>query len=196
MSDFVDACRSEWKRLGVRDEVADDMAAELTADLAEAEAEGGSAEDVLGGAASDPRAFARSWAVERSVARRSGGWRARRLLLAAVIAAFALVAVGGAVLVVVSSPSEPRKLALASPDGVVQVFPVTRGSAGTTYVFSGAQAPFVTPTPAPGPVAIVDEGEDSGFDARMPGLILLFLGLARVLTLTSFGLFRAARPAA
>src|ERR1700678_824314 len=67
VSEFVDECRREWRRLGVPDPVANEMAADLTADLEEAEAEGGSPEDVLGNSAFDPRRFAASWAVARGV---------------------------------------------------------------------------------------------------------------------------------
>ncbi len=67
MSEFVEECRREWRRLGVPDAVANEMAADLTADLEEAEAEGGSPEDVLGNSAFDPRRFATAWAVARGV---------------------------------------------------------------------------------------------------------------------------------
>lgn len=67
MSEFVEECRREWRRLGVPDPVANEMAADLTADLQEAEAEGGSPEDVLGNGAFDPRRFAAAWAVARGV---------------------------------------------------------------------------------------------------------------------------------
>jgi hypothetical protein len=67
VSDFVEECRQEWKRLGVADAVANEMAADLAADLEEAEAEGVSAEEVLGSAVFDPRSFATSWATERGV---------------------------------------------------------------------------------------------------------------------------------
>src|ERR1700678_2786700 len=67
VSEFVDECRREWRRLGVPDPVANEMAADLTADLQEAEAEGGSPEDVLGNSAFDPRRFAASWAFARGV---------------------------------------------------------------------------------------------------------------------------------
>ena len=67
MSEFVDECRREWRRLGVPDPVANEMAADLTADLEEAEAEGGSPEDVLGNSAFDPRRFASAWAAARGV---------------------------------------------------------------------------------------------------------------------------------
>ncbi len=67
MSEFVEECRREWRRLGVPDAIANEMAADLTADLDEAEAEGGSPEDVLGNSAFDPRRFAAAWAVARGV---------------------------------------------------------------------------------------------------------------------------------
>ncbi len=67
MNEFVDECCREWRRLGVPDPVASEMAADLTADLEEAEAEGGSPEDVLGNSAFDPRRFAASWAAARGV---------------------------------------------------------------------------------------------------------------------------------
>jgi hypothetical protein len=67
MSDFVQQCRREWERLRVPDSVANEMAADLAADLEEAEAEGVSAEEVLGRSAFDPRSFAASWAAERGV---------------------------------------------------------------------------------------------------------------------------------
>ncbi len=67
MSEFVEECRREWRRLGVPDPVANEMAADIEADLDEAEAEGGSPEDVLGNSAFDPRRFAGAWAVARGV---------------------------------------------------------------------------------------------------------------------------------
>ena len=67
MSDFVEQCRREWKRLGVPDPLADEKAADLASDLREAEAEGVSAEELLGSSAFDPRAFAATWAAERGV---------------------------------------------------------------------------------------------------------------------------------
>jgi len=67
MSEFVEQCRREWKRLGVADPLAQEMAADLASDLADAEAEGVSAAEYLGSSASDPRSFAGSWAAERGV---------------------------------------------------------------------------------------------------------------------------------
>ena len=58
MNPFVEECRREWKRLGVPDPVANEMAADLEVDLAEAEADGTSAEEVLGTGVFDAPAFA------------------------------------------------------------------------------------------------------------------------------------------
>jgi len=41
VNEFVEECRREWRRLGVPDPIANEMAADLTADIEEAEAEGG-----------------------------------------------------------------------------------------------------------------------------------------------------------
>ena len=67
MNDFVEQCRREWTRLGVPEPFAAEMAADLTADLDEAEADGVSAEELLGRSVFDPRSFAATWAAERGV---------------------------------------------------------------------------------------------------------------------------------
>jgi hypothetical protein len=67
VNDFVEECRREWRRLGVPDPIASEMAADLTADIEEAEAEGGSAEDVLGNSVFEPQRFAALWAGARGV---------------------------------------------------------------------------------------------------------------------------------
>lgn len=67
MSGFVDECRTEWRRLGVPEHVSNEMAADLSADLAEAEAEGVSPEEVLGNGVFDATAFAASWATARGL---------------------------------------------------------------------------------------------------------------------------------
>ncbi len=94
MSGFVEECRREWKRLGVPDPVANEMAADLAADLSEAEAEGVSAEEVLGSSAFDPRSFAAYWAVERGIipARAGDGNAARRPVSLVTFTALAAVA--------------------------------------------------------------------------------------------------------
>jgi hypothetical protein len=65
MTAYVEECRREWKRLGVPDLLAEEMATELEADLAEAEADGISAAELLG--ESDPHRFAATWARERGL---------------------------------------------------------------------------------------------------------------------------------
>jgi hypothetical protein len=71
MSRFVDECRKEWSRLGVPEAEANEMAADLEADLAEAKDEGASPEEVLGNGYFDPRSFAASWATSRGFVRPS-----------------------------------------------------------------------------------------------------------------------------
>jgi hypothetical protein len=65
VSTYVEECRREWKRLGVPELLADEMATDLEADLAEAQADGVSATEILG--ESDPRRFAATWASERGL---------------------------------------------------------------------------------------------------------------------------------
>src|SRR5215470_19451002 len=85
MSDFVEQCRREWRRLGVPDPLAEEMAADLASDLGEAEAEGVSAEELLGSSVFDPRSFAASWAAERGIIpERPSRGKARRRPLALV----------------------------------------------------------------------------------------------------------------
>ena len=96
MSKFIKECRREWKRLGVPDAVANEMTADLEADLEQAEAEGASREDVLGSAVFDPQSFAASWAAERGVAE-SPVTRERlpmRSLAIAAIAALLIAVIG------------------------------------------------------------------------------------------------------
>ena len=65
MTAFVEECRREWKRLGVPELLAEEMATDLEADLAEAQSDGVSAAEILG--ESDPRRFAETWASERGL---------------------------------------------------------------------------------------------------------------------------------
>ena len=87
MSNFVEQCRKEWNRLGVPEAAANEMAADLEADLAEAKAEGVSPEEVLGNGYFDPKFFAASWAESRGFVRPTrparGTIRVRTLVLAA-----------------------------------------------------------------------------------------------------------------
>ncbi len=93
MNAFVDECRSEWKRLGVADSLAEEMASDLEADLEDASAEGVPAPEVLGDG--DPRRFARDWAVARGlVPEEPSGPRRRRTLWGLVAVALVLLAGG------------------------------------------------------------------------------------------------------
>ena len=67
MSRFVEECQKEWSRLGVPEATANEMAADLETDLAEAQADGLSPEEVLGNGYFDARSFAASWARERGL---------------------------------------------------------------------------------------------------------------------------------
>lgn len=154
MNDFVEECRREWKRLRVPDPVANEMAADLAADLKEAEAEGVSAEEVLGSGAFDPRAFAASWAAERGVSQPPAPSRERlpkRSFILAAIAAFVAITLSGAVLVIFTSPSRSVSALPARPPSV--------------------------PPPALHPHL-------SGIDTRMVGSVLLIVGLAGIVALT------------
>jgi len=108
VNQFVDECRREWRRLGVADPVANEMAADLTADLEEAESEGGSPEDVLGNSAFDPRRFAAAWAAARGVTSppppdRPSPWRpSMAIVLAALLG---VLTIGAAFLLLVGRSS-------------------------------------------------------------------------------------------
>ena len=107
MSDFVEQCRREWARLGVPDPLADEMAADLASDLGEAEAEGVSAEELLGSSAFDPRSFAASWAAERGilpVPPGPGNAGRRPLALVAFTAVAAIALIVAAALIVTGQP--------------------------------------------------------------------------------------------
>jgi hypothetical protein len=118
VSQFVEECRREWKRLGVPDPAAEEMASDLTADLAEAEAEGASAEHVLGTGAFDPRSFAAAWAAERGLVQApptDDHGPERRSRVPAVFAATAIIATLGLVLVLVANRMSTTQVESASP---------------------------------------------------------------------------------
>ena len=198
MSDFVAECRREWKRLRVPDAVADEMAAELAVDLAEAEADGVSAEEVLGAGALDPRSFAASWAAERGVI---ATWPKRRLLVAVIaVLSVAALAAGAAIL---ATPST-TKSALASPDSTARMFDVTLDSSTTPLLQvwdvrswdpaagrRGAQDVTLPPLPN-GTIAPASE-PDTNTDAI--AWALLIAGIAG-LVLTSLYWFGRLRPTA
>jgi len=117
VNQFIEECRREWKRLRVPDPVANEMAADLAADLTEAESEGASPEEVLGSGAFDPRSFAASWAAARGVIPPrpvSNGLSKRPAVLATVVA-FGVIAAVGAALLILARPSGVTQVRLAAP---------------------------------------------------------------------------------
>lgn len=108
MSDFVEQCRGEWRRLGVPDPLSEEMAADLASDLREAEAEGVSTEELLGSSAFDPRSFAASWAAERGiipVPPSRANARRRPLILMAFTALAAIALIVAALLLLTGQPT-------------------------------------------------------------------------------------------
>ena len=188
MNRFVDQCRSEWKRLRVPDQIADEMKAELAADLDEAQAEGDSLENVLGSDATDPRSFAASWARERGVV------PARRMtaLLPASIASLAIAAAVGAGLLIFASPdvSSPATapLVISLPSDVAAA------ASAAAWVASDAPPPPAIQTQARAVEAELAranahlmmqeaEREDarSGVELHRTGSILLVVGILGIL---------------
>lgn len=113
MTEFVEECRREWKRLRVPDAAANEMAADLAADLKEAEDDGTPAEELLGNEAFDPRAFAMRWARERGLIHSSARERFPRPRVIAAIAVAVLALVGGAVAAAVLLTSSDSKTGTA-----------------------------------------------------------------------------------
>jgi len=62
----LSVCRTEWKRIGVPADSRDEMTTELEGDLQDAERDGATALEYVGG---DASSFARRWAEERGLAR-------------------------------------------------------------------------------------------------------------------------------
>lgn len=167
MSKFIKECRREWMRLGVPDAVANEMAADLTADLEEAEGEGASPEDVLGTATFDPRSFAAAWAAERGVTQPTPAREPlsrRSLLLAAGAAVLVAVCVAGLAL-------------LASRSGVA-VFASRSG--GTVAI------PAAPDLPRPPGVAVPPFGPHqvtSSLAVHAVGWLLLIVGVVGILSI-------------
>jgi len=143
VSDFVEQCRMEWKRLGVSDPLAEEMAADLTADLEEAEADGISTEEFLGSSASDPRSFAASWAAERGIvpeppSRPNARRRPRFLVAFTALAAIAVIV--SAVLLATGEPKVSLVTSRARPPHFVS--PPTVLSPPPGRVTASAAAPI------------------------------------------------------
>jgi len=198
VNEFVEECRSEWKRLGVPDLVADEMAAELAADLEEAEAEGASPEEVLGRGGFDPRSFAAAWAGERGVIQRplpSGHRLQGRSRMPAAIATFALIpAIIGAVLLILASPSGSRRLTPLPPEELavwVEPLPAVvlaeeRARAQRTAAELAHARALLAQERA---LVLAGDTDGSGNDTRTVGSVLLLVGLAGIVPLTLFWLW-------
>jgi hypothetical protein len=117
MSEFVEQCRREWRRLGVPDPLADEMAADLASDLEDAEAEGVSIEEYLGSSAPDPRSLASSWASERGIVATphgpAGSRRPRALVAFTALAA--IVVMVAALLLATGEPKATLTAARRTP---------------------------------------------------------------------------------
>jgi hypothetical protein len=187
VSQFVDQCRQEWSRLGVPDPAANEMAADLEADLKEAESEGVSAEEVLGNGAFDPRSFAASWAKERGLvqsaptlpapaARPPAEHRPRQPRTLSLVLAFAVLAVVGAVLLIIGSR---QALAVVGP---VMGKPVPSSPGFPfrppgTIAQPGAAVQFVGPDPL-----------------HAAGSLLLLIGVVGMITMLVLWSWRRLRP--
>lgn len=174
MRQFIEECRREWKRLRVPDPVADEMTAELAADLEEADAEGASAEDVLGSGVSDPRSFAASWAAERDVIPQPvrGRLPGRPLMLAAIVALTVIAAVGAA-LAIFASPRDSAP-ATSQPLFLRVVPPPTETPASASPIMVTAQSPRDMPA------------NGSGVDIHTVGSIVLTVGIGGMILVMLF----------
>lgn len=138
MNDFVERCLREWRRIGVPEAAANEMAADLDADLRDAAADDVAPEEVLGNGIFDAASFARSWAAARGlippahipVARNEG-----RRIGAIVLAVLAVLGAGFLALAIfhptaqavavkrpafLPSPAGPHPTFLFPPSGVVE----------------------------------------------------------------------------
>ena len=146
MSDFVEQCRSEWKRLAVPDPLAEEMAADLASDLRDAEAEGVSAEEYLGSSFFDPRSFAASWAAERGVIPvppSRGNARRRPLILVAFTALAAIALVVTALLLLTGKPTVSVVASRAASSHLSSPPPAPFGPPGASrqVLYTSASAP-------------------------------------------------------
>src|SRR5262249_48832665 len=143
--------------------VAAEMAAELAADLEEADAEGVAAAEVLGIGSSDPREFATVWAAERGVVERPSTRGRHRPLVSPAVVALALLAVLGAVLVIrAPAPQRPLPTLLTPPGPGAKPVRVARSPS------ANPSPPRLAPTrliPQPGRIQVTPGGVWVTFDA-------------------------------
>jgi hypothetical protein len=202
MNPFVEECRREWKRLGVPDAVANEMAADLQVDLAEAEADGTSAEEVLGTGVFDAPAFAAGWAAERGVIPSpppSGPTRTRRSRAPYAIAGFALVALVGLVLALLPQPTVSARLALGASAHARAVpwiikHRVRIAGQGRLVIPPLQRTIILSPPPPLTPAATREVAATDNFISglRILGIVLLVIGLAGTV-LTTLYLVRGSR---
>jgi hypothetical protein len=137
MSDFVEQCRREWRRLGVPDPLAEEMAADLASDLSEAEAEGVSAQEFLGRSALDPPSFAATWAAERGIIPKQSiqpTARRRPVFLTAFTGAAVIALIVAAALLLTGEP----KLTLATSGTRPRLGPLPPGVGGQVHTMSAS----------------------------------------------------------
>jgi len=169
VNDFVEECRREWRRLGVPDPIANEMAADLAADIEEAEAEGGSAEDVLGNSVFDPQRFAASWAGARGVTAPQPLFDEppkRRGVLAVALAGFGAFFALAAVALLLGRRSASAAISVRT------IFPGRAGPYGSVGVAPSLRFPSF------GPQFVVQHG----------GAFVLFAGLMLLLGVVALGL--------
>jgi hypothetical protein len=182
VNQFVEQCRQEWRRLHVPEPVASEMAADLAADLEEAEAEGVSPEEVLGRGAHDPRSFAAAWAAERGVGREPAppAREPKSPFVLAAVAGLVAIAVSGAAVAVLASPSvtplEPRVFAPSTAERRVIVAPEGAVSPDGLWIARAELRPDV-----------------SGVDARAMGVVLVVAGLVGAALVTLLWLWLGPR---
>ncbi|MEU7484124.1 hypothetical protein [Streptomyces sp. NPDC042319] len=127
--DAVAQARRVWRRLGVPEEAAREMAEELSADLAEAVADGRTAEEYVGG---DVAALARTWAAERGLIR-------PRQHVGRVLAAALLGALPGGFTAL---------FFVFAPSSRLPAFAFARASSGDNWVVRALSASPTSPEPS------------------------------------------------
>lgn len=135
MSDFVEECRREWKRLRVPGQLAEEMATDLSSDLSEAEAEGVSVEQLLGRIAFDPPSFAARWAGERGIIPDTPAQttvQRRPLPLVAFTATAAVAVIVAAALLITGEPTLTLRAHVSGPKGLGPLPPGIAGQVHTT----------------------------------------------------------------
>jgi hypothetical protein len=139
MSEFVEQCRREWRRLGVPDPLAEEMATDLASDLREAEAEGVSAEELLGSSVFDPPSFAATWAVERGIIPKppsQGATHRKPVSLVAFTATAAIALIVAAALLLTGEPKLTLHTHESGPGG--RLSPLPPGIGGQVHSTSAA----------------------------------------------------------